>query len=451
MKNFVSLDCLLINQKKIGKKVIIRGWIRKIRKLGKLLFFDLYDPSGYVQVIVRNQETINSLKKNPSENLIQIWGVTREKIAQKNQIFEKKELEVELLKWKLINKTSPLPFEIKDDAKLNEDTRYRYRYLDLRRNISQKKLILKHHLIHHIRNYLYKKGFIEIETPILAQSSPEGAHCFIVPSRLSNRFYTLPQSPQIFKQLLMIGGIGKYYQIAPSFRDEDARSNRQIEFWQLDLECSFTSAKKIRNLIEKLLCFVIKKTFNQEIKTPFKVLTYQEAIKNYGTDKPFLKEGLWNFVWINKWPFFKYNQENKKYEAIRHPFTLPEKKYIKPLLKNRIKPEKVLCEAFDLVCNGEELLSGSLRIYQRNLQEKILEVLGFTEKEQKKHFDYFLKALEYAAPPHGGFGLGIDRLMSIFLNTPNLKELIAFPKNIDGTCPLTKTPNYLEKNKEFIK
>ncbi|CAG8456740.1 5754_t:CDS:10, partial [Racocetra fulgida] len=277
-------------------------------------------------------------------------------------------------------------------------------------------------------------GFVDIETPILAQSSPEGARCFVVPSNLPNRYYTLPQSPQIFKQLLMMSGFDKHYQIDKSFRNEDARSNRQIEFSQLDLELSFASEREIKKLVEKLLQIVLKKVFGYQITTPFPTLTYQQVIKKYGTDKPDLRQ----------------NPQKDQALNFLHPFTIPKKKYIEPLLNDKIKPEKVIGEAFDLICNGEELLSGSIRIYQRDLQEKVLQILGYKQEEREKNFGYFLRALEFAAPPHGGIGLGIDRLLAVILNTNNLKELIAFPKNIDGTCSLTGTPDFREKLYIFL-
>ncbi|CAJ0747049.1 24903_t:CDS:2 [Entrophospora sp. SA101] len=361
-----------------------------------------------VQVIVKKKELISPLQRINSETLLRICGTIRPKITRQ----PKQEIEIELEKYQVINRTKPLPFEIKDEVNINEDTRFRYRYLDLRRNISKKPLIIRHHFLHQTRNYLSKRGFVEVETPILAQNSPEGSNCFVVPSPLGKqRYYTLPQSPQIFKQLLMVSGFAKHYQIDKSFRNEGARSNRQIEFSQLDLEMSFTSAKKIMSFVEKFLKPVLKKIFGYHLKTPFLTLTYQQA---------------------------------KKYETLRHPFTLPKKKYIEPLLNDKIKPEKVICEAFDLVCNGEEVLSGSLRIYQRELQEKIFAILGYTQQRQEKYFGYFLQALEFAAPPHGGFGLGIDRLLAIILNLKSLKEIIAFPKNIDGSCSLTGTPNHFE-------
>src|SRR6185312_6190050 len=260
--------------------------MRRIRKLGNLLFFDLHDSSGLVQVIVKKKELINSLQKSGSETLLRIWGTIRPKIARQG----KQEIEIELEKYRIINQSKLLPFEIKDEVNINEDTRFRYRYLDLRRNVSKKPLIIRHRFLHQLRNYLYKQGFVEMETPILAQNSPEGANCFVVPSPLGKqRYYTLPQSPQIFKQLLMMSGFANHYQIDKSFRKEDARSNRQIEFSQLDLEMSFTSVKKIMSLTEKLLKHVLKQVFDYQLKAPFLVLTYQQVVEKYGTDKPDLR------------------------------------------------------------------------------------------------------------------------------------------------------------------
>jgi aspartyl-tRNA synthetase len=432
-----------LTYKKIDKKVSLYIWINKVRKLGNLLFVVGQDSRDYLQVIVKDQKLIAGLKGRKRGDLLKIKGKLKKKVGSE------KELELELESYQLVNSSKELPFEIKDEVNINEDTRYRYRYLDLRRPHSKKLLLIKDQFCHQLRSFLYKQGFVDIETPLLAQSSPEGASCFVVPSNLKNRYYTLPQSPQIFKQLLMVGGLGKYYQIAKSFRNEDARSNRQIEFSQLDLEMTFTSVREIKKFVEKLLKNILKKVFGYQIKTPFPTLTYQQVIKKYGTDKPDVrkdpkKEKELKFLWITDWPLFEFNQETKKYESFRHPFTTPQKKYIEPLLNDKIKPEKVICEAFDLVCNGEELLSGSIRIYQRNLQEKVLEILGYDLKKREENFGYFLQALEFAAPPHGGIGLGIDRLLAVILNTNNLKELIAFPKNIDGTCSLTGTPNFVK-------
>lgn len=401
------------------------------------------DSSDKIQIVVKKEKLITKLKETRRGDLLKVWGILKKKAGSD------KEVELELTKYQLVNASKELPFEIKDDISINEDTRYRYRYLDLRRPSSKRFLVIKNQFLHEVRNFLNKKGFIDVETPALAQSSPEGAKCFIVPSNLENRYYTLPQSAQMFKQLLMVSGFNKYYSIAKSFRNEDARSNRQIEFSQLELETSFMSSYEIKRLVEKFLKNILKKLFDYQIKAPFPSLTYQQVMEQYGTDKPDLRKNPQDknelsFLWITDWPLFEYNSETKKHEPFRHPFTAPQKKYVKPLLKGKIKPEQVVCDAFDLVCNGEEVLSGSCRIYQRELQEKVLEILGYNQKEREDNFGYFLQALEFAAPPHGGFGLGIDRLLAIMLNANNLKELIAFPKNIDGTCSLTGAPNNLK-------
>jgi aspartyl-tRNA synthetase len=443
MSSFAKITKL--NLQKLDKNVSFCVWVNKIRKLGNLLFIVGQDSSDKIQIVVKKEELITKLKEIRRGDLLKVWGILRKKTGSE------KEMELELTKYQLINSSKKLPFEIKDDVNINEDTRYRYRYLDLRRPSSKNFLVIKNQFLHEVRNFLHKSGFIDVETPILTQSSPEGAKCFIVPSNLENRYYTLPQSAQMFKQLLMMSGFNKYYSVAKSFRNEDARSNRQIEFSQLELETSFMNSHEIKKLVERLIKSILKKIFGYQINKKFATMTYQEVMEKYGTDKPDLRKNNQDknelaFLWITDWPLFEYNQETKKYDPFRHPFTIPQKKYIKPLLKGKIKLEQVICDAFDLVCNGEEILSGSCRIYQRELQEKVLEILGYDKENREENFGYFLQALEFAAPPHGGFGLGIDRLLAIMLNANNLKELIAFPKNIDGTCSLTGAPNVL-KNK----
>jgi len=437
----------LTSNKRINLFVKINVWIVKFRKLGNLLFFLGHDSEDEIQIIVKKKETITDIIHNLKKgDLIEVKG-----------FFKKKEgiiegYEVELLSYSLINKSVELPFEIRDDININEETKYHFRYLDLRRVKSKNLIKKKSDFLHETRKFFSENGFIDIETPILSQKSPEGAECFIVPSNLKNRYYTLPQSPQIFKQLLMVSGFSKYYQIAKSFRNEGARSNRQIEFSQLDFELSFTKTKKIKKLIEKWLQKTLLKVFKLNIKIPFKTISIEEAQKKHKTDKPDIrteeekKKKLLSFVWVDKWPLFEYEPVSQKYQGLRHPFTSPLKEQQKDFLSGKVKPEELIGDAFDLVCNGEEILSGSMRIHQSELQSKFLELLGYDEKKREKYFGYFLKALDFAAPPHGGAGIGIDRLLSIIMETNNLKELIAFPKNIDGTCSLTGTPDYLSDN-----
>src|SRR6185312_5732629 len=278
-----------LTAKKKSKNTALYIWISKINKLSNSLWFITgQDSSGHIQIVVKNEELILQLKERKKGDLLKIEGIIKKKEGSK------KELEIELTKYQLINASKEWPFEIKDEININEDTKYRYRYLDFRRPSSKRLLLIKDQFCYELRKFLHQQGFIDVETPILAQSSPEGASCFVVPSNLKNRYYTLPQSPQIFKQLLMVGGLDKYYQIAKSFRNEDARSNRQIEFSQLDLEMSFTSVQEIKKLVEKLLKDTLKKVFGYQIKTPFLSLTYQEVMERYGTDKPDLRKNRKN-------------------------------------------------------------------------------------------------------------------------------------------------------------
>lgn len=538
------------------KEISLNGWIGKVRNLGKIIFFELKNNGTNKQIVVKEKEEIKKIISLKSGDLINVTGILK---LKENNNSNAEKMEVLLKSSRLINKTIALPFEIKD-LNLKEDNRYRYRYLDLRRDESRKIIITKHELLNFIRNFFYNEKFIEIETPILSQSSPEGAKTFTVQSNIKDKFYTLPQSPQIFKQILMIGGFEKYYQVAKSFRKEDARSNRQLEFLQLDIEISFPKKDYIFNLIEKMMRGVLINVFEKEEENiSFEKITFSECFEKYGSDKPdlrnsitisnfqfklmmnsedkvsgmkekgiFVKRELKNteteeiisqirnekdefeyiifnkinnllniiyqkkqikldnnfkndiedgsyiiikgdskkvneilgkirnilgknaieknekkymFLWIIDWPLFEYSEEKNKIIALRHPFTIPKEEYINKLYENELNPLSIITDSYDLVCNGEEFASGSLRIHNRDLQQRVFRILGFSENESEKHFGYFLKALEFAAPPHGGIGIGIERMLFIFLGLKNLKEAIAFPKNADGSCSLTGTPN----------
>lgn len=433
-----------INENYLNKKIRLIVWITRIKKLSSLFFINVIDSHSSLQVVINNKN-IKNIDRLSKGDLLEIYGIIRKKIEKNNIKFVP---ELELISFKLLNKSSNLPFDIEENKGfVNEDTRFHNRYLDLRKFGVKKKLVIKSEFIHWIRFFLHKKGFLEIETPILSQKSLEGANCFLVLSNFKDRFYTLPQSPQIFKQMLMIGGMNKYYQIAKSFRNEDSRSNRQIEFLQLDLEASFFSSKKIMKLIENLLRKTISKIFGERFLLSFDIITYNYAINKYGSEKIDLRKeknsNKLNFLWIINYPMFVWDSSEKKYKFFRHPFTnLKDKNTIDKFLRGKAKYEDILTDSFDLICNGEEIISGSTRINNRELQEKILGVVGYEREKKEKEFGYFLRALEFAPPSHGGFGMGIDRILSILLDT-KIKELIAFPKNIDGTCPLTKTPNFI--------
>ena len=313
----------------------------------------------------------------------------------------------------------------------------------------KEKLIFRHRLIKFIRDFFDQKGFYEIETPILTKSTPEGARDYLVPSRLHpGKFYALPQSPQQYKQLLMVAGIENYFQIARCFRDEDPRSDRQPEFTQLDMEMSFCQQKDILKISEELLTKIVEKLSDCHLTfKPFKRLTYQEAIKKYGTDKPDLRKDKNDpkelaFVWILDWPLFSWDKERKRWDPCHHIFTAPQEKDIPLLEKN---PAKVHSWQHDLVCNGYEIGGGSLRIHQPDLQKKIFKLVGISEKEAEKKFGHLLEAFSYGAPPHGGIAFGLDRFLMILTGETNIREVIPFPKTTDARDPLMDSPSEVDK------
>jgi len=433
--------------KKAGEEVKLAGWVHTRRDHAKIIFVDLRDKSGLIQLVFSPEkkyvyELADSLR---SEWVIEVMGkVNKRPSKMVNEKIPTGEIEIEVEELKVLNQSKTPPFEINavDDKKIREEIRLKYRYLDLRRQPIKKNLLLRHKIIKLVRNYLDKRGFIEIETPILTKSTPEGARDFLVPSRFHpGEFYALPQAPQQLKQLLMVAGLEKYFQIARCFRDEDLRGDRQPEFTQLDVEMSFVRQKDILKLIEKLYIRIVKElveldnslskklTFN-----PFLKLDHKEAIKKYGTDKPDLRKNKKDpnelaFVWIINWPLFEWNEEGKRYDPCHHIFTAPKEKDLS-LLDN--EPLKVHSWQHDLVLNGQEIGGGSLRIYQKEIQEKIFKLVGLTKEEVKEKFGHLLQAFEYGAPPHGGIALGIDRLLMILFNEESIREVIAFPKTGDG-------------------
>jgi aspartyl-tRNA synthetase len=345
------------------------------------------------------------------------------------------------LHLEILNPANTVPFEIEENLGVTEDLRLKYRYLDLRRKKIFANITLRHELYKAIRSFLDKEGFIECETPILTKSTPEGARDYLVPSRLNpGFFYALPQSPQLFKQIFMVAGIDRYYQIAKCFRDEDLRQDRQPEFTQLDLEMSYIVQDDVFALSERLMQQIFKDLKNIDIPIPFPRVDYEEAMEKYGSDKPDLRkekgEGF-HFVWIVNFPLFKYNQEEKRWESEHHPFTAPREEDFALLEKS---PEKVRSCSYDLVLNGTELGSGSIRIHRQDLQEMIFRIIGIDKAEAEKRFGFLLEAFRFGAPPHGGIAFGLDRFLAILTGEESIREVIAFPKTQRGYCPLTGAP-----------
>jgi aspartyl-tRNA synthetase len=433
-----------------GKEVVLCGWVAKRRDHGKLIFIDIRDRWGLTQVTFIPKDAGESYKLAQdirSEYVIKVTGVVNKRPANTvNPKLPTGEIEVLATGLEILNPSLTPPFEIEDEINVTEEARMKYRYLDLRRQRAFNNFVLRSNVYKIIRNYLDKQNFIECETPILTKSTPEGARDYLVPSRLNpGHFYALPQSPQLFKQILMVSGIERYYQIAKCFRDEDLRADRQPEFTQLDLEMSFINEEDIYALIEEIMRRIFKEIKGLDLKTPFLRLTYAEAQKKYGTDKPDLRKELnsdFAFCWVVDFPLFKYNTDEKRWESEHHPFTSPAQEDLGNL---EIHPDKVKSRSYDLVLNGTELGSGSIRIHDQKLQQKIFKIIGIEEEDARRRFGFLLEAFQYGAPPHGGFAFGMDRLLTILSGEESIREVIAFPKTSAGACPLTDAPSEVDE------
>ncbi len=567
--------CGVLRKKNINEEVVLSGWVQKRRDLGGVIFIDLRDRSGIIQLVInpeKSEEAHKIANKLRSEYVISAKGIViaRDDITI-NPNFETGDLEIEVSELKLINEAKNPPFFIKDDIEIDETLRLKYRYLDLRRDEMKNIFILRHKVSSYLRNFLNKHDFLDIETPILTKSTPEGARDYLVASRKhTGHFFALPQSPQLFKQLLMVSGFERYYQITRCFRDEDLRADRQPEFTQLDIEMSFLPLKEFHDLMEEMMVGVFKETIGYEVEKPFTRMTYQEAMDRFGSDKPDIRFGLelkdisevvkdsvfnvfknaikyggqvrginakgcatysrkdidnlmgfvasygakglawislqenelkgpiakmlteeeieqiknimgaesgdlllfvadkkkvvadalgnlrlelgkklnlipdnvFKFVWVTDFPLLTYDEEENRFVAEHHPFTMPNKEDISLLDTD---PGKVRAQAYDLVLNGYELGGGSMRIYQQDIQEKMFKALGFTKDETWEKFGFLLEAFEYGTPPHGGIAFGLDRLVMILANRDNLRDTIAFPKTTNANCLLTGAPTMIDK------
>jgi len=561
-----------ISEKQINEEILLKGWVQTRRDLGGLIFIDLRDRSGVVQVVFNpdhSSEALAIADTIRSEFVVEISGkvVARDK-ATINPVMKTGKIEVNASEIKVLNKSKTPPFAIQDETDVAEDLRLKYRYLDLRRPSLQETFKLRHQTTQAVRNFLNQDGFLEMETPILTKSTPEGARDYLVPSRVHpGEFYALPQSPQLFKQLIMVSGFDKYYQIARCFRDEDLRADRQPEFTQIDIETSFQTSDEIMEMTENMMQSVMKEVKDYDMELPLKRMPYDEAMNRFGSDKPdtrfalelinasnvfaesefkvfkgaiesggsvnllnvkgeasnysrkdidkltdFVKvygakglawlkaegedlkgpiakflsdeekeqlvahanvgdgdlllfvadkkqvvfdslgalrlklgkelelidQSIYNFLWVTDWPLLEYDEELDRYSAAHHPFTSPIEADLDKLLTD---PANVRANAYDLVLNGYELGGGSVRIYQREVQEKMFSVLGFTKEEAQDQFGFLLEALEYGAPPHGGVALGLDRIIMLLAGRTNLRDTILFPKTASASDLLTDAPD----------
>ena len=548
----------------VNEHVELVGWVAKKRNFGQLVFIDLRDRSGICQLVF-DESMSEALKDVRNEYVLSVSGTVLQR-KDANPDLKTGEIAVKVEKFEIINKAKTTPLIIADETDALEDTRLQYRYLDLRRPVMQNKLIMRHKITRSMREYLDNNDFIEIETPMLGKSTPEGARDYLVPSRVHpGSFYALPQSPQLYKQLLMIAGFERYYQFARCFRDEDLRADRQTDFTQVDIETSFLSEVEIQTMMEEMMVKLMKEVKGIDIQAPFLRLSYEEAMNRYGSDKPdnrfgyelqditeifknsefkvfkdcidnggviktividnfssitrkeidkytelakkngakglvvlkaqdneltgsarkFLSEdevkalygtlslkdkdvlfivsdqwtktcnvlgalrneigyklGLkkkdeFSFLWVTDFPMFEWSEEQQRYVACHHPFTQPKEEDI-PLLDTDIA--KVKANAYDIILNGYELGGGSLRIYDNDLQEKIFEILGMSEEEIRNKFGFFIDAFQYGTPPHGGLAFGLDRIAMILSESDSIRDVIAFPKNANAKCPMSKAP-----------
>lgn len=578
MKGFKRTNyCGEIKENMIGKEVTLMGWVSRKRVFSHFSFILLRDRTGIVQAVV-NQDTntediIKKDKELKPEYVVAIKGKVVARTEENiNPEMETGKVEVLIDAMEILSESEVPPFQIEDSINVSTDLRLKYRYLDLRRPSVAKNLILRHNIAQSVRRFLDNEGFLEIETPFLTKSTPEGARDYLVPSRVhSGEFYALPQSPQIFKQLLMASGFDKYFQIVKCFRDEDLRADRQPEFTQIDMELSFVDDEDIISLNERLMKTILKETKGIDIKIPFERMSYKEAMERFGSDKPDIRFGMelknitdivsgsefgvfenaitaggsvrginvkgscsiprkqidslvelaktygakglawlglneddtfktsigkffddnklkeianvfdaekgdlilicadkdsvvfdalgalrvemskrleltdkddYRFLWVTEFPLFEYDDEEQRYVAKHHPFTMPMEEDIDLLETN---PEKARAVAYDLVLNGYELGGGSLRIYQSDLQEKMFKCLGFSQEEANERFGFLIDAFKYGAPPHGGLALGLDRIVMLLSGSDSLRDVIAFPKVKDASCPLADAPNFVDK------
>lgn len=440
-----------------GKEVTLQGWVEVRRDHGKLIFIDLRDRSGIAQVVFppNNKELIEKASKLRTEWVIEVRGTVQKRPkGMENPKIPNGTYEISAIKLEILNEAKTPPLEVTSDGTdINEEVRMKYRYIDLRRGRMQKNIRNRHKIIQFVRDFLSKEDFIEIETPILGKSTPEGARDYLVPSRVyPGKFYALPQSPQQYKQLLMVAGMERYFQIARCFRDEDTRGDRQPEFTQMDLEMSFVEREDVMDVNERAITAIIEKLYPEKKiqEKPFPKISYKEAMEKYGTDRPDLRKdkddpNLLAFCWVIDFPFFERvkderNPELEGWTFTHNPFSAPKPEFMEDLLAKKNIGD-ILTTQYDIVLNGWEIGGGSIRNHQPEALKSVFEIMGFEEQRIQNNFGHMLEALASGAPPHGGIAWGLDRLVMILENEPNIREAIAFPKTGDGRDLMMEGPS----------
>ncbi|MDE2144554.1 MAG: aspartate--tRNA ligase [Patescibacteria group bacterium] len=445
-----------------GGTVELSGWIDSRRDHGKIIFFDLRDREGLVQLVVAPDagEFYKIAETLRSEWVVSVKGEVKDRPkGTENPNLATGKLEIAVSEITVLSKSEALPFPIDGDGyEIDEETRMKYRYLDLRRGRLRKNIKNRYKVIKFMRDYLGERGFTEVETPVLSKSTPEGARDYLVPSRLfAGKFYALPQSPQQYKQLLMIAGLERYFQVVRCFRDEDTRGDRQPEFTQLDIEMSFVDENDVMELIEELYLDLVKKLYpNKKLKLDangrIPRMSYDEAMKNYGSDKPDVRDDKNNpnelaFLFVVDFPMLEWKETEKRWDAVHHPFTQPKVSGVEDF-KSRFKsdPASIKAKQYDFVLNGYEIGGGSIRIHDSELLAAVFEAMGNKVEDIKEKFGHMLQAFNYGVPPHGGIAPGIDRFVMILEGEPNIREVMAFPKTGDGRDPMMGAPSEVDQS-----
>jgi len=434
----------------LGQKIRLMGWVNSLREHGQVVFLDLRDWTGLVQVVFpADSPDYEKAKRLTTESTVGILGLVQERPEKtENPNLATGKIEVLAESLEIFSKAQPLPFDVKSDGhEISEEKRLQYRYLDLRRERLKNNFIRRHQIINFLRAFLTQEGFVEIETPILTKSTPEGARDYVVPSRIQKgKFYALPQSPQQYKQLLQVAGMERYFQVARCLRDEDPRADRQPDFTQLDIEMSFVEREDVMALNERLLMETVKKIMPQKKiqEVPFPRLSFQEAMSKYKTDRPDLRKDktdsdLLAFCWVIDFPFFEKDKEGS-WTFTHNPFSAPKPEHLEWLMKKE-KIGQILTNQYDIVLNGFEIGGGGIRNHQAEALKKVFEILGRPEEEIKANFGHMLEAFSYGCPPHGGIAWGLDRFIALLSKEESIREVIAFPKTGDGRDLMMNSPS----------
>jgi len=452
MKNRIYIKDL---REHAGSEVKIACFVDVRRDQGKLVFFDFRDMTGKVQGVIlpNNTEAHETATPIRTEWVLEVTGKVNKR-PERNIQTEKQngDIELEIVGIKVLNEAETVPFDVTSDGReIGEESRLKYRFLDIRRDRMQKNLRARHAVIKHVRNYLSENGFIEVETPILTKSTPEGARDYVVPSRVSQgKFYALPQSPQQYKQLLMVGGVEKYFQVARCMRDEDTRGDRQPEFTQLDMEMAFAEEEDIISLNEALLIEIVQTIYpHKKIQQiPFPRITYKESMEKYGTDRPDVRADkndpdLLAFCWVVDFPFFEKTEEGG-WTFTHNPFSAPKPADVEKIMEKK-DIGNILATQYDIALNGFEIGGGSIRNHRPEALIKVLEILGHKEDNIKENFGHMLSAFSYGAPPHGGIAWGLDRLLMLLQGEDSIREVIAFPKTGEGRDLMMNAPSEIEE------